>query len=253
MVPPCDMLVERRICAVCGRYSEAYQRTDREYDEYFKEVMQALGETKPNFNVTPTQKAPVIRLVHGKPVLHELTWNFRPEGLSKGDALPNARAEGLFRSDRHRSSAATRRCLVPATAWYEWKEVTGGKIPHAFRMKTDPLIIFAGIWTRWTDETGAFDDSYAIITTDANALSRPIHKRMPVILTGNDRREWLESPISEPDDVERLQGLLRPYRGSDLDVYPVSTYVNNPGHNDLKCLEPAPTRDQAPDFELNGN
>lgn len=224
---------------MCGRYSLVGESLDAQALEDLRVLLGYEPQFANEYNMAPSLMWPVIRLVDKKRKLDNLVWNFRPQELKdKNDALPNARAEGPFKSNRHKSSAATRRCLVPATGWYEWKPVTGGKRPFAFRTLS-PLLLFAGILTCWVDgATGEAVDSYAIITTDANRMARVVHNRMPVILTGDARIEWLESSISEPEDVDSLMGLLEPYRGTDLEVSPVSTYVSNPRNQCAQCLGP---------------
>lgn len=220
---------------MCGRYSLVGETLDA---NALAELRDLVGEEPvfvSRYNIAPSQKAPVIRLRDGKASLEDLTWNFRPEWMaSRNDAQPNARAETLFSGRMFKPSVATRRCLVPATGWYEWRKVTGGKRPHTFHTP-DSQITFAGIWTRWLDADGAAEDSYAIVTTEASQAMAPYHDRMPVILAGAGRREWLEATLSEPDDVEHLKGLLRPYAAS-LDIHPVSTFVNSPRHEGPRCL-----------------
>ena len=223
---------------MCGRYSLAYQKTDREYDEYFRQIMEAMPAASARYNIAPQQTAPVVRMVAGTPVCEELRWGFRPNWLDdKNKAQINARSETLFSTRMFRSAA---RCLVLATGWYEWQKVTGGKRPHAFHLEGDPVFAMAGIWTRWKGAEGKNEgyDNYAIITTAANEVAAPIHNRMPVILTGDAIRAWLENVASEPADIEELKELMQPYNGRDLSAYPVSTYVNSPKNISEKCLEP---------------
>jgi len=223
---------------MCGRYSLVGETLDKRALDEIRDFIGTEPQFDNEFNISPSQKAPVIRLVDGQPVLEKLTWNFRPEWLkNKNDARHNARGETVFVSRMFKGSAAKRRCLVPATGWYEWQKVTGGKQPHNFRIADHPLIMFAGIWTRWGDGDQV-DDSFAIITTDANPVSAPIDKRMPAILTGVARRVWLMDPVSEPSDVDHLQDLLQPYAGEGLEPYPVSPYVSNPRNKGPQCLEP---------------
>ena len=225
---------------MCGRYSLVGETLDKQALDEIREFIGTESEFGNRFNIAPSQKAPVIRLMDGKPILQELTWNFRPEWLkNKNDAQRNARAETLFFSRMFKHSAAKRRCLVPATGWYEWQKVTGGTRPYNFHMTDHPLILFAGIWTRWADTDGKTDDSFAIITTSPNVLSAPIHNRMPVILTGDARRAWLMDTVNQPSDVDHLQDLLQPYAGTNLDAYPVNSYVGNPRNIGPQCLEPA--------------
>lgn len=223
---------------MCGRFSLIGETLDKQSLDELHELIGSEPTFGNDYNISPSNRPAVIRMLDGKPQLANLTWNFRPEWMkNKNDAQFNARAENVFSTRMFKTSAAGRRCLVPATGWYEWQKVTGGTRPHSFRMVGQPLILFAGIWTRWTDGQET-DDSFAIITTDANAVSAPVHNRMPVILTGADRRTWLTETVSEPEDVYRLQDLLRPYAGTDLEPFAVNPYVGNPRNKGPQCLEP---------------
>ena len=221
---------------MCGRYAD--EMLDREYIEHMRVIMASPEPAQPRYNIAPSQKARVIRTVDGQLKLEELRWGFRPAWLKdKNKAQINARAETVFTSKMFKHSAENRRCLVPATAWYEWQAAAGRKQPFAFHFKDNRMLTFAGIWTRWHGEDGKDEDNYAIITTDANAVAAPIHNRMPVILDGKDRDIWLDADMKDPAKLEKL---LHPYTGKGLEAYPVSTYVNSPKNIDARCIEPMP-------------
>jgi putative SOS response-associated peptidase YedK len=221
---------------MCGRYY--IEKLDREYIEIMREVDGDAGNIplfKPRYNIAPQQTAPIIRMKDGKPVLEELRWGFRPAWLKdKNKAQINARGETLFEKPMFKHSAINRRCLVLASGWYEWQKTGSVKQPFAFHLKKSPLVAFAGIWTTWHGEKDEHEDSYAIVTTEANTVAAPIHDRMPVILSQKAYKTWLGT---ENKDATKLESLLVPYKGKDLNAYPVSSYVNSPKNSGEKCLE----------------
>ena len=218
---------------MCGRY--ALTLKDKEALQELRDLIGDDFEMTPRYNIAPQQTAPVIRRLDDKMKLDELRWGFRPAWLKdKNKAQINARAETVFESKMFKHSALNRRCLIPATGWYEWQVREGGKQPHYFHKRDGGLLLLAGIWTTWHGEDGKDEGNYAIITTAANSLAAPIHNRMPVILDEAGREAWLDSANQAAPVLSKL---LQPYRGKELEAYPVSTYVNAPKNTGDKCLE----------------
>jgi putative SOS response-associated peptidase YedK len=215
---------------MCGRYSLTNASHSRLPPE-----LGPISDFKPRYNIAPQQKAPVIRLVEGEPTYEELRWGFRPAWLKdKNKAQINARAETVFSKPMFKHSVLHRRCLVLATGWYEWRKLPGNhKQPYAFHLNDDGLFAFAGIWTSWHGEGDEQEDSYAIITTDANAIAIPVHNRMPVVLIGAACNQWINE---KEEDIARLGKLLTPYPKQDMEDYPVATYVNKPSNTGPECL-----------------
>ncbi len=149
----------------------------------------------------------------------------------------NARAETLADKPAFRSAFRKRRCLVAADGFYEWrKRGSGPKQPYRIARADGGPFAFAGLWERWRD-SGAktWVESCTIVTTEANALLRPIHPRMPVILDPADFDAWLD-PAAPADAAQRL---LRPYEGGfDLTARPISTRVNKVANDDPAVIEP---------------
>jgi putative SOS response-associated peptidase YedK len=154
-----------------------------------------------------------------------------------GNKLINARGETVAEKPSFRSAFRKRRCLIPADGFYEWKKLDGGKQPHFIHLRDEEPFAFAGLWEHWTNpDDGEVIESCTIVTTEANALMRTLHDRMPVILPPADYDRWLD-PATQ--DVEGLKELLRPYSSEEMTAYPISAYVNNPRHEGVKCLEAA--------------
>ncbi len=135
----------------------------------------------------------------------------------------------------YREAFRRRRCLVPADGYYEWRQHGRPKQPFYIRLREDRPFALAGIWERWQrGETTV--ESCAIITTAANALLRPLHDRMPVILASEHFEQWLDPAIDDPLVLEPL--LVDDPRRQML-AYPVSTLVNSPRFDTPRCIEAA--------------
>src|SRR5262249_8193437 len=126
-----------------------------------------------------------------------------------GYSLINARAEDIDKKPSFREAFEKRRCLVPATGFYEWGPIPGGplKQPHYVTLQSGDLMSFAGLWESWKNSAGERIETYTIITTDANEMLQKVHHRMPAVLDEQSWHIWLDSPT----DQTTLLGLLQPY------------------------------------------
>lgn len=116
-----------------------------------------------------------------------------------------------------------------------WQKRTLGKQPYYLALKGREPFGFAGLWETWMSPEGEEIRSCTIITVDSNELLRPIHDRMPLILTQGAEAIWLDPAIQEPI---RLLPLPRPYPAEAMEAYPVSQLVNRPDHDSGECIEP---------------
>jgi putative SOS response-associated peptidase YedK len=146
-----------------------------------------------------------------------------------GYEMINARAETVAEKPAFRESFKSRRCLIPADRFYEWKKVGKAKQPFHFGMHDDS---FAGIWDRWKNPVGEVIETCSILTTTANALLADVHDRMPVIMPLGHYDLWLDPGFKNTGD---LRELLRPYEPSLMRRYPVSTRVNLVKNDDPDC------------------
>ncbi|MFL5035728.1 MAG: SOS response-associated peptidase [Microvirga sp.] len=200
----------------------------------------------PRYNAAPAQDLWIIRRnpATGERTLDLLRWGLVPHFCAEKPKPPpiNAAAETLatktfppetrpFFADAY----AKRRCIMPIDGFFEWKAVKGEKIrqPFAIAMKDGAPFGLAGLWENWKDPaSGAWLRTFCIVTTRANALVRPIHSRMPVILAPQDYERWL---AGEDDPRE----LLRPYPAEPMTMWPVSTRVNSYKNDDESLIAPA--------------
>lgn len=212
---------------MCGRYGFI---PGKNFYKRFK-IDKATGKLKPSYNVAPGRTMPVV-IRQSPNQLIEMKWGLVPhwaEDPKIGYHMINARAETLSSKPAFRSLLSSKRCLVPASGFYEWDHKGKAKIPYYIKLKNDDMFSFAGLYDIWKDAEGKMLMSYTIITTDSNTVVGKIHDRMPVIIPIEDEDEWLESRD------EKIHKLLKPYPAGEMEAYRVSISVNNP-KNDNKSL-----------------
>jgi len=178
----------------------------------------------PRYNGAPTQMLAVITGENPHKLSYK-RWGLIPpwaKDSSIGNKMINARAETITEKASFRAPLFSRRCLVPADGFYEWKQ-DAFKQPFRIFIKNNPIFAMAGIWERWKSPEGNIIESFNIITTEANSFMKPIHNRMPVILKQEDEKAWLLSK-----DSAEILSLLKPYSSEDMDAFPVSKLVNSP-------------------------
>jgi len=220
---------------MCGRYSFAPAANFAERFHIEEQQLPLL----PRYNVTPSQAMPVI--VRNSPNrVVKMTWGLIPswskEPRTKFSTI-NARAETITSSAVFRGPFKGRRCLVPASGFYEWRQTGQDKQPYYIRLQSGELFAFAGLYDIWRDADGQELYTYTIITTTPNDLVAPIHNRMPAILRSDDEDVWLDKET----DPARLLSLLAPYPAGEMEAYQVSRAVNNPANEGAKLMQPAAT------------
>lgn len=221
---------------MCGRYTLIADGAELSEQLGAPWRNEPLGE--PRFNLAPTQHAPVLRGEDAEPVLEMFRWGLIPAWATDptiGNRLINARAETVHEKPAFRAAYARRRCLVPASGFFEWQKAGSRKVPHWIHPQRGGLVTFAGLWERWSPAGAEPVLSFAILTTSANHFMAPLHERMPVVVAPEDRARWLSSETSR----EELASLLEPAPEDLLHARPVSTWVNSPAHDDAGCIEPA--------------
>jgi putative SOS response-associated peptidase YedK len=212
-----------------------------ELAERFRAVITVI-DPGPRYNIAPTQLAAVIVSRAGKRYLRHYRWGLIPhwaERPSIGNRLINARAETASRLPAFRDAFIWRRCIVPATRFYEWQRQDGLKLPYSI-LRADGLpLSFAGLWSSWQNPTtGDVLRSCAILTRRANADLAEIHHRMPVILDD----DWATDAWLDPAVIDRtqLQAVLAHTAGKKLLGYPISTLVNDYRNDTAAVIAPAP-------------
>ena len=220
---------------MCGRYT---LRTPVETLAEEFGITGPLPEIPTSYNIAPTQEVAAVLEEDEQRKLEMLRWGLIPSWADDpaiGNRMINARSETAAEKPSFRRAFKERRCLILADGFYEWQKTNGGKQPYYIRMEDGSPFAFAGLWESW-DKHGEEIRSCTILTTDANALVRKIHHRMPVILPPEEHGLWLDPDMRES---ESLLDLLWPYPDDVMEAYPVSRRVNKPSNDGPGCVEPA--------------
>ena len=220
---------------MCGRYDNLIPRDA--YSALFRPLRIPRSNFPPRYNVAPTDQIPIVRIDprDGERELTMARWGLIPFWMKEKPKVPhiNARAETVHKLPLFREAFAKRRCLIPATGFYEWQQRDDGKQPYRFRRKDLEPFAFAGIWEfAWL--SGEEILSAAIIVGEPNPLVGGVHDRMPVMLLPDDYDTWL-GPNKSPDE---LRALLRPYAANLMEAYAVSCVVNSVKNDTEECIEP---------------
>ncbi len=217
---------------MCGRYRMT--RADKLAQQF--EVDNEV-EWTPRYNIAPGQQVAVVRQHADRPgrEFSKMKWGLVPfwaKDPNIGYKMINARAETIAEKPAYREAFKSRRCLLPADGFYEWKKEGKEKQPYNFGMKDDSLFALAGVWERWKDPKGAMIETCSILTTTPNALLQDVHDRMPVILKPDDYELWLDPGFKH---VDALLEVMQPFDATLMKRYPVSARVNLVKNDDPEC------------------
>jgi putative SOS response-associated peptidase YedK len=192
-----------------------------------------------SYNVAPQTFQPIVRLNSDtdEREIVMMRWGLIPvwsRNAKIGYSTINAKAETVATAPAFREAFKSRRCLIPADAFYEWQKIDAKtKQPFAIGMKDGSPYAFAGLWERWRDPaTKEPLETFTVITTDANELLEAMHDRMPVILEPKDYDRWLQpgDPTRPPID------LLRAFPADQMIAWKVDPRVGNVRNDDAGCI-----------------
>lgn len=221
-------------------------------EPHLRFVLVQLGVAPPDplprsrYNVPPRTLLPAIRASGGVREFASLSWGLVPAWAKEAGQEPvNARAETVAQKATFRDAFRRRRCLIPASGFYEWESRGRVKQPWLVRRQDLAPFCFAGLWESWQPPGGDMLESCAIITTTPNRLMAPIHDRMPVILTERQWEPWLDPNATEV----AVHSLLSPWAPELMTAVTVSSRVNSVHTDDESCLVPAKP-DEDPQLEL---
>jgi putative SOS response-associated peptidase YedK len=224
---------------MCGAYGFSIKDAKEVYDRF--EVVNTLEDLKPRWNVRPGQMNPVITS-HSPNQISRMFWGLIPHwAKDKSFAYKtiNARAETVATLVTYKEPFRHKRCIVPATGFYEPDKIHFTKPPfpwHYFHLKDQKVFGIAGLYDVWKDrETGKEIHTYTIITTEPNAVVGEFHGRMPVILQKEDEETWLNPDISEP---AQLQPLLQSYPDEKMETWPVGEEARNVRNDYPELIKP---------------
>ena len=205
----------------------------------FLRVFGAPRNLRPHYNIAPTDPVDVVRLnAEGQRELVSMRWGlvpfFRKKSLKEVPATFNARAESVAEKPMFREAFRRRRCIIPASGFFEWTGEKGDKQPHLFTAADgSPILAFAGLWDRWHNPaTGEELLSCTIVVSGASDWMIPYHDRMPVLLSAGDIEGWLNGTLGAD--------ALRPAAEAALREWPVSKRLNRTGvgDDDPTMIEP---------------
>jgi putative SOS response-associated peptidase YedK len=188
----------------------------------------------PRYNIAPAQFSPIVIPMEKGRSVRMARWGLVPSwsrDLSLGAGMINAPAETLERKPAYRTAFDTRRCLVPASGFYEWQTMGAKNQPYKIAARNRALFAFAGLSDRWVPEVGEPVETFTIITTQANRLVSEVHDRMPVIIAPANSQRWLTAPANT------AKKLLVPYTGG-MTIAPVSGRVSSVSNDDAELLRP---------------
>jgi len=221
---------------VCGRYRLTTKAED--LAARYRARMANDLEFPPSWNVAPGQDVLAVRL-HPETrerSLDALHWGLIPHWAKDkkiGHRTINARSETVDKTPAFRQAFRKRRCLVCADGFYEWRREAGRKVPFCFQLKSGEPFAFAGLWENWQDpQSGEWLRSCTILTTEANAVVKEAHHRMPVILPEAHHAAWLGEAAAGD-----LKAILCPLDAGLMEAWEVSPRVNSPRHNGPQLVE----------------
>jgi len=128
-----------------------------------------------------------------------------------------------------------RRCLVPATGYYEWSKRGGAKQPYLISLKSGALFSFAGLWETWAGAAGEVR-TFTIITTEPNALMARLHDRMPAIIARDHYAHWLDPSLQDP---AKIQPMIACYPAEAMQAVPISARINDVRNQGAELIAPA--------------
>jgi putative SOS response-associated peptidase YedK len=219
---------------MCGRFA-FYSPKEAVLDVFGVELP---FDPAPHYNVAPTQLVAAIRAGRNGLEGAELRWGLVPfwaKDPSIGNRLINARAETLAEKPAFREAFQRRRCAILASGFYEWRKGPSGRTPYFIAPRDGLPIAFAGLWERWRQGDRQLE-TCTVVTTDANRALHDLHERMPVILSAEAVRVW----VDPQQPVEAVAGLLRPAPEEQLAFHAVSRAVNSPANEGEELIAEVP-------------
>lgn len=207
---------------MCGRFT--VQASQEEMVLHFS-VRGILYDHRSANNVTPTNEVSAVSALErsDQRILEKFYWGLVPSwsrDMLKAPRMINARCETVFEKNAFRAAIKSRRCLIPATGFYEWNRLT--RQPYCFSMKSSQLFALAGLYEEWTAPDGSPLRSCTILTTEANDLVRPVHERMPVLIRKSGYGIWLDKHVHSERD---LKPFFQPWSQADMDCLAIDKSV----------------------------
>jgi putative SOS response-associated peptidase YedK len=230
---------------MCGRYATfgpvSLSREAKDVlGQLELDIVSEINQRDDQFNIAPTQKALVMASGEHGYAVKPYQWGLIPSWAKDpkiGWRMINARAEGLIEGTTKAYAGAfkKRRCLVPASGYFEWKGEAGAKQPYFIHDPAGHLLMFAGLWEAWRPSP---DDewvrTFTIVTGEPGKVSGDIHDRQPVIVPPDLWAVWCDGM---PEEAVAALGVIPE---ADLAYHPVPKAVGSPRNKGPELVEPIP-------------
>ena len=215
---------------MCGRFvmKDSQKKVMSDFQIQHSEVL-----LEPRYNISPSQDIPVIVQQDGIRRLENRQWGLIPFWSKTPKPMINARSETASEKPAFRQAFKKRRCLIPASGFFEWAKEDGEKQPYFIFLKDKSSMAFAGLWEEWSAPDGKIVKTCAILTVEANSFLKFIHHRMPVILKPANGMHWLDPNRTESS----LKNLLIPIDPEYMEAWKVTKQVNIPSFDKPDCIE----------------
>lgn len=237
---------------MCGRYTHFFSWAELHF--LISQFVPLLMPDEPpgeSYNFAPTQRGWVIaaRAGAGSEAVERMRWGLLPfwsKTARTAYSTINARVEDASRAPSYREPWKQRRCVVPASGYYEWPLLADGKSkqPYYIRDAAGPILLFGGLWDRWQGPEGTVIETYTIVTREPQGEVATLHDRMPLILPPSLVRDWIEG--SANDAAAIVHAAPEP----TLRFHPVGKAVGNVRNQGETLIEPVAAL--APPLESSG-
>lgn len=218
----------------------ALHSTKKEIEQQFEVQTNREDYFQPDYNISAGSLTPAILWDGQQRKVHHFQWGMIPENADEeraGREHTIYKSKEMLEDDDLKTYIRNRRCLVPAHGFYKWKSSEKQATPFYVRLLSDSVAALAGIYSVWQSESGRDVYSFALLTTDANVLVKPVDDRMPVIIEPEHYAEWLgEKEITESD----IEKLIKPYPPTKMVVNRVSEAVNDINSTGPELIQPIP-------------
>ena len=217
---------------MCGRYSTA-KIPKKQFEE---KLRVKLEDYSPSFNACPGMAHPVISSNGDITKTSNMIWGLIPQWskVHNPKIKPiNARSETLFQKPTFKNLIKRKRCLVPASGYYEWQSSEKGKIPHFIYAFNNSPLAFGGLYDTWNEGQENSIHSYTIVTKTASQPIHFIHDRMPVIIPEQHWMDWLNPGLSSDSVNQIIKNSM-----DHFSFHPVSNMVNSPRNDSPTLVDP---------------
>src|ERR1041385_4544837 len=239
----CPSLICSASCATAIPATQRFRRSGKRFEAegiFDHGINSILRLRDPAFNIAPQTHGMTVFAPEGTRTVHMMEFGLVPPwcyGKKITGRFTNTRAETINEKLAFKDLLPGKRCLIPATGFFEWKKEDGRKQPYHFRLRGSGLFAFAGLWDTWrsSDPTANESYSFAIVTTSPNELCATVHDRMPVILDAEAEKRWLDPDEKDPS---KLRSLLRPFPADKMESYRVTPQMSYSSFNERRCIEP---------------